>query len=172
MPATATFGAEISKPVVTVEENRALIDFELSEAFDERFLDRIQSGLPTGFVYRLELRKDRKRWYDRPMRETTLQVVAMYDAVAREYLVNTKLGGKLVESRGVTDLADLEREMTRVIRLPAFELDEFPSSWRLIVRVRAEMGSKTLLSFIPVTIKTDWGESKKFRTKNALPDGA
>lgn len=161
--------AAITRPRVAVEGNRALVSFELDEGLDARFLERVRSGLPTGFVYRLELLKDRKRWYDRPLAETTLQVVAMYDAVSREYLINRKLGGKLVESRTVGDLESLARELTRVDSLPAFHLDGFPRSWRLLVRVRAELGSRTILSIIPAKVRTDWSESKKFRTTNVLP---
>lgn len=161
--------AVITRPAVEVDGNRALVSYQLEGAFDERFLERVHSGLPTGFVYRLELLKDRKRWYDRPLAETTLQVVAMYDAVSREYLVNRKLGGKLVESRMVGDLESLERELTRVETLPAFHLDGLPRSWRLLVRVRAEMGSRTILSLIPAKVHTDWVESRKFRTMNEIP---
>jgi hypothetical protein len=160
--------AEIPPPRVEVDGNRALVSFRLDGALDERFLDRVHSGLPTGFLYRLELLKDRKRWYDRPLEETTFQVVAMYDAVSREYLVNRKLGGKLIDSRMVGDLPALERELTRIESLPAFQLDGLPRSWRLLVRVRAEMGSRTILSFIPAKVHTDWSESRKFRTENEL----
>jgi hypothetical protein len=165
----ASDDAAVTRPRVEVEGNRALVSFALEGAVDERFLERVHSGLPTGFLYRLELLKDRKRWYDRPLAETTLQVVAMYDAVSREYLVNRKLGGKLVDSRIVGDLPSLERELTRVDALPAFHLDGLPRSWRLLVRVRAEMGSRTILSIIPAKVQTDWSESRKFRTMNELP---
>ncbi|MEM7052755.1 MAG: DUF4390 domain-containing protein [Acidobacteriota bacterium] len=171
-PSGAADEASISYLTVEVDGNRAILDFHLANAFDERFLERLRSGLPTGFVYQMELLKDRKRWYDRPLRRNSLQVVAMYDAVSREYLVNTKLDGKLVESRMVKELEDLEDEMTKVFDLPAFALDNLPRSWRLLVRVRAELGSKTILSIIPSTIHTDWRESRKFRTKNVLADGA
>lgn len=164
----ASGDAGIPPPRVEVDGNRALVSFQLDGALDERFLDRVHSGLPTGFLYRLELLKDRKRWYDRPLEETTFQVVAMYDAVSREYLVNRKLGGKLVDSRMVGDLPALERELTRIETLPAFQLDGLPRSWRLLVRVRAEMGSRTILSFIPSKVQTDWSESRKFRTENEL----
>jgi hypothetical protein len=165
----ASGDVEIPRPAVEVDGSRALVSFRLDGAIDERFLDRVHSGLPTGFLYRLELLKDRKRWYDRPLEETTLQVVAMYDAVSREYLVNRKLGGKLVDSHMVSDLDGLRRELTRVEALPAFHLDGLPRSWRLLVRVRAEMGSRTILSIIPAKVHTDWSESKKFRTMNEIP---
>ncbi len=86
-----------------------LVSFTLHDAFDQRFLDRLDSGLPTSILYRLELHSDRKRWYDRPLEETTLEVVAMYDAVARDYTVHSKLDGELIESRTVRDRQALER---------------------------------------------------------------
>ena len=65
--------------------------------------ERIESGLPTGFIYELELARDRKRWWDDGLARARLEVVAMYNAVTREYLVNTKQDGKLIDSRTVRD---------------------------------------------------------------------
>jgi Domain of unknown function (DUF4390) len=169
-PLAASGQATLSALSVAVDGNRALVSFHLDDAFDPRFVERVQSGLPTGFTYQLELLKDRKRWYDRALEDTTFQVVAMYDALSREYLVNYKLGGKLVESRMVTDLADLEPALTRIEDLPAFDLGNVPRSWRLLVRVRAELGPRTILSFIPAKDSTEWIESNKFRSFNDLPD--
>jgi hypothetical protein len=170
LPAGAAEDAEISALAVRVDGNRALVGFRLTGAFDGRFVERVQSGLPTGFTYQLELLKDRKRWYDRTLEQTSFQVVAMYDALSHEYLVNYKLGGKLVESRTASDLAQLETAMTAVDGLPAFELDGFPHAWRMLVRVRAEVGDRTLLGFIPAKATTDWRESNKFRAPNVLPE--
>jgi hypothetical protein len=168
-PSAAEQGPRISELSVTVDGNRAMVGFRLEGAFDDRLVERVQSGLPTGFVFQLELLKDRKRWYDRPLEESTFQVTAMYDSLSREFLVNYKLGGKLIESRMVDDLAELEAALTRVEGLPAFELDPYPRVWRLLVRVRAEVGRRTLLGFIPTKDTTDWRESNKFRTLNRLP---
>lgn len=170
LPVAADGPAAISELAVEVDGNRALVSFHLDDAFDPRFVERVQSGLPTGFTYQLELLKDRKRWHDRALEDTTFQVAAMYDALSRQYLVNYKLGGKLVESRMVNDLAALERALTRIEHLPAFDLGRAPRSWRLLVRVRAELGPRTILSFIPAKNFTEWYESNKFRSLNDLPD--
>jgi hypothetical protein len=82
--------------------------------------------------------------------------------VAQEYLVNYKLNGKLVESRMVRSLEDLRRAMTRFEGLPAFTLEPLPRRWRLLVKVRALLGTKTLFSIIPTREATDWKESDKF----------
>ena len=155
--------ARIDGVSVAVEGRRAQVSFALIDGFDHGLRERIQSGLPTGVVYEIELFKDRKRWWDRSLESAELQVVAMYNAVTREYLVNFKLDGRLIESRQVHDLAALETAMTRVEGLSAFSLEKAPRDRRLLVRVRAELGSSTVLAFIPTLLVTDWAESPKFR---------
>jgi hypothetical protein len=161
--------AELAEPAVRVDGNLARVDLELGGAFDDDFVEQLESGLPSGFVYDLELLRDH-RWFDKTLETSRLQVVAMYDAATRGYLVNYKLDGKLVESRMVRELADVERAMTRIEALPAFRLDSYPRSWRLLVRARAAVGSRTVLYFFPARAITDWRQSPKFRSLNELPD--
>ena len=151
-----------------LDGRRVMVDFQLSDAFDEEIAERVGTGLPTTFTYELELLRDRKRWFDRPLDSTTVQVVALYDAASREYLVNYKLDGKLVESRMVRNLDELRRAMTRFEHLPAFTLEPLPRRWRLLVKVRALLGSKTFLSIIPTRVSTDWRESDKFMAPEEL----
>jgi hypothetical protein len=162
----------LSALTVAVDGNLARVGFRLDHAITPRFVERLESGLPTGFLYRLQLLRDRKRWFDRALEESTLQVFAMYDAATRGYLVNYKLDGKLIESRLVRGLADLERAMTEIEALPAFELQGLPRSWRLLVRVQADVGARALFGVLPSRIVTDWRESEKFRSLNPLPDAA
>jgi hypothetical protein len=171
LPAPPTAAAEIGDLEVSVDGNLAHVDFQLRDAFDAELVERLESGLPTGFTYHLELLRDRQ-WFDRSLENGKLQVVAMYDAATRGYLVNYKLNGKLVESRMVRELADVERALTDVEELPAFHLDPYPRAWRLLVRVRAVVGSRRVLFLIPARAITDWTPSRKFRTLNELPDGS
>lgn len=159
----ARAAAKISEIKVAIDGDRVLASFTLREAFDRRLSERVDSGLPTSILYRFVLDRDRKRWWDRQLRENTLEVVAMYDAVERAYAVHFKLDGKLIESRTVRDRKALEEAMTMVDQLPVFSLAGLPPGWRLLVKMQAEMGSRTILSFIPATIQTDWKESPKFR---------
>jgi hypothetical protein len=93
----------------------------------------------------------------------------MYNAVTREYLVNYKLDGRLIESRVVTDLEELERAMTLIHALPVFELahggsgrgglqEELPPP-RIQLTVRAQLGSKPFLFLFPNQIDTGWARS-------------
>lgn len=148
---------------VSIEGDRVLAAFALQDAFDSRLSSRLESGLPTSILYRLELHRDRKRWYDRRLEANTLEVVAVYDAVARTYTVHYKLDGELIESRTVRERPEVENAMTRLGPLPVFSLEKVREQGRILVKVRAELGSRTFLSFIPVTVATDWADSNKLR---------
>jgi hypothetical protein len=165
----ARAAAEISDFRVKVDGDRALVSLKLDRAFTSRLWDRVDSGLPTSIVYRFLLEKDRKRWYDTQLKESSFEVVATYDAVERHYTVNYKLDGKLVESRMVHDRPALAAAMTRLEALPVFTLDPLPERWRLLIKARAELGSKTVLTLIPVTVSTEWSESRKFRGPGSKP---
>ncbi len=160
--------ASISRLEVTLDGSRVLLSLELDNAFDPQFLERIASGLPTEIDYRLRLQRDRKRWFDRTLAKSELQLVAMFNAVTREYLVNSKLDGKLIESRVVHNLEDLERAMTSFEALPVFTLDDSTRTGRMMVEARAELGTRTrtllfIIPFFPTKITTDWVQSRKFR---------
>ena len=90
-------------------------------------------------------------------------MVAKFNAVTQEYLVNFRQDGKLVESRVVRERDELERVMTRFSRLPLFNLEDVNPEGRLTIKARADLGSKTVLLLIPKTVTTDWVQSRKFR---------
>ena len=162
--AGAVRAAELRDLQPTVADGEVQLSFTLAGALDSALMERIESGLPTTFVYEFELLRDRRHWWDDEIADATLEVVAMYNAVSREYLVNFKRDGKLVESRLARSKGELEAAMTRFERLPLFPVTDLGDA-RFLVKARAELGSRTLLSFIPVHITTDWAESRKFRPR-------
>jgi len=166
--------AVISEPTienlsVAVNGGQVLVGFHLVNGLDDETRERIASGLPTSFIYELELKRDRKRWWDRGLDATVLEVVAMYNAVTREYLVNTKQGGRLIESRTVRDEVELERAMTVFEAFPAFSLGGDQDHSRFLVRMRVDLGPGALLGFIPYQRSTAWQESNKVRLRAPEP---
>ncbi|MDX1643789.1 MAG: DUF4390 domain-containing protein [Thermoanaerobaculia bacterium] len=155
---------------VAIGNQQIAISAELDNAFDDELRERLASGLPTELTYRFALYKDRKRWFDGELAKSTYQVIAMYNAVSREYLVNFKHDGKLTETRVVRDLVELERAMTALDRVPVFDLMDLrpkvqntAEQSRLLVRARAELGSDRWLFVFPTKTTTDWVRSRKFR---------
>jgi hypothetical protein len=140
-----------------------LVGWRVADVFDEDFERRLESGLPTSLFFDLELVQLRRSWFDRTLETSQVQIVATYNALTREYLVNLKVDGTLISSRVLRERDELREAMTRVNALPAFELSAPMPEGRLRFRVRAELGTKPVLFFIPRTQHTDWSESRLFR---------
>lgn len=167
-PASARAGdaAVVRELSIALNGVQVLASFRLADGFSPDLLRRIESGLPTGFVFELELLRDRKRWWDEALDSTRVEVVVLFNAVTREYLLNTKLEGKLLDSRTLRDPAELERAMTRFAALPVFILRGASRRERYLVRVRAELGTGNVLGFVPVMRATPWVESNKVRVRD------
>ena len=71
--------------------------------------------------------------------------------------------GRLIESRLVRNRSELAAALTRFDRVRLFDVAGLPRRTRLLVKGRAEMGTRTLLSFIPILLNTEWADSRKFR---------
>ncbi len=154
---------------VTAHGGQVLVSFHLANGLDAETRERIASGLPTSFIYELELKEDRKHWWDRGLDGTVIEVVAMYNAVTREYLVNTKRGGRLIESRNVRDEVELEHAMTVFEAFPAFTMADDQDHARFLVRMRVVLGPGAMLGFIPYQRSTSWTESNKVRLRAPEP---
>jgi len=150
----------LTTPIVTLDGNQITATFRLEEAFDDQLVRRIESGLPSGFEFKFRLVRTHARWFDNTLQETDLQVLAMYNAVNREYLVNFKQNGKLTGSRMVRDLEELEAAMTRFENLVVFSIDPQLAEPRLVVRLRAVLGSHNILAFIPTKTTSEWVEAR------------
>lgn len=153
----------LTELAVHLDGQRVAVDFALRGAFGDELVERIETGLPTGFDYQFRLVKDFKFWWDQDLDETTVQVFASYDAVAREYLVNLRQDGRLIESKVLRTLQELEAAMTRFAGLHLFTLEGSAPRRRLLIKARAKLGDKTLLRILPTTDATGWVESSKFR---------
>lgn len=154
--------ARIRELDVAVAGQELLLSFTLADFLDEELEERLDSGLPTRLVYEIELMLERRSWWDKTKARGRLQMIAMFNALTREYLLNIKLDGELIESRVLRDSDQLWLAMTQVEKLPIFELDEPPGQEKLQLRVRAELGTTTTLLFIPRTVHTEWATTPSF----------
>ncbi len=153
---------------IAFEEQEILLSFKLVGVLDDDLRKRLDSGLPTSFTFEFQLVRTRKSWFNKAVDTGTLQVVAMYNAVTREYQINYNHDGNLIESRVVKDAAELEAAITEFDDFPVFSTEGKNPQQRLRVRVRAELGTKTVFFFIPSTVHTDWAETRKFRLREEI----
>ena len=165
-PSTVTGAQEarIEQLHVQRDGQRLLVSFELVDGVDEPMLNKIQSGLPTELEYTFRLHRPRTWWFDKTYSRSTLQIIAMYNAVTQEYLINYKQDGRLIESRVVTDLQALHQAMALINALPAFGDIEDKPPQRTQLQVRADFGQRHVLLLFPTRINTSWA---RFRIVDA-----
>lgn len=159
--------ARLSELQVTAQGGRLEASFVLVDAFDSELVERIETGLSSGYELQFRLIRERKIWWDAEVASTTLEVFATFDAVSREYLVNFRQDGALMRSQVVRDLPELEATMTRFEGLHLFTVERPAPRRRVFLKARAKLGSKNLLGFIPTTVATAWVESARFRLEES-----
>ena len=160
--------ARIEGLEVVVDGGQISASFRLENAFDEELIERIQTGLPTGFDFQFKVVRPLPIWpfaTTRSLESTRFQAVAMYNAVTREYLVNYKRDGELIDSRVVLELDELRAALTSFEDVMLFSTDDIQSGRRVHVRARASVGSRSILFLIPTTVKTEGAESRRFRLR-------
>lgn len=156
--------AEITALTIREERGQVLVSFQVENGWSEELQARLNSGLPTGFVFEIELKRDRKRWWDAHLESCRLERIAMFNAVTGEYLLNTKRDGRLLGSQVVRNPEELRQELTRVSGWPAFAVPQLPARARYLVRVRMELEPGEFLGFLPYERTSSWVESNKLRS--------
>lgn len=150
--------ASIAGFEVDVEKHQVLVSFKLTDAFDDNLKLRLDSGLATGIDFVFELVRRRRLWFNKTVAKGKLQVSAMYNAVSREYLVNYKHDGALIESRVVRSPEQLYAVMSEFEDLAAISAEGKEGDFT--VRMRAVLGTGSRLFFIPTVRATDWVERR------------
>ena len=142
------------------KDGRVSVSFELTGAFDSDQLNKaLESGLPTGFTYHVELERYRPNWFDTTIAEARIEVICTYDSRTREYLLNYRRDGKLVRSETLNDPAELRRLMSTIVEPDLFSTGAW-KPYKLKVRVRADLMREFLLNMIPWDVSTEWGEAR------------
>lgn len=159
--------ARMSDLRLRLEDGQVLLSFKLRHAINENFLKRIDSGIPTGFDFNFQLVRDRKTWFDKDVDRGRLRVDAMYNAVTREYLINYRQDGDLIESKVVREPDELRLALTEFVDFPVFKVEGKATTQRLRVRLRAELGTQQIFFFIPKKLSTSWVETRRFQVASS-----
>ncbi len=160
------------RDLAATEQNGLIsVHFRLEDAFDKPEIRRaIESGLPTVLAYEVQLVRKRPNWFDDLVASSRIEVVATYNSVTREYLLNYRRDRKLVSSEILSSLEELQRRMA-TIREAALFATGGRKPWKLRVRVRAELNRRYVWYLIPWDVATDWDEAR-VESAAARPRGA
>lgn len=145
------------------------VRFALADAFsDHHTVQALQSGLPTSFTYVIEIYRARPIWFDEGISRSRIEVIATFNSLTREYLLNYRRDRKLVRSETFSDLETLEKRMTTVDEPLLFDIGRRPP-YKCKVRVKADFGRGFLLYVIPWKISTRWKEVRVASAAEGTP---
>jgi len=132
------------------------VRFSLSHLFDrDEMLQALQSGVPTGITYVVEIYRDRPNWFDEGIARARLEVIATFNSVTREYLLNCRRDRRLVRSETSSDLGALQRRMTSIDEVNLFDIGT-RRPYKLKVRAKADLTKGWLFYVIPWDTSTHW----------------
>lgn len=157
LTAGSAFAADpkIENLIATGAGGKVTVHFALTGVFDdEETLQALQSGVPTSFTYVIEIYRDRP-WLDEGIARSRVEVIATFNSVTREYLMNYRRDRRLVRSETFSDLATLQQRMTTIDEPDLFDIGTRPP-YKLKVRAKADLRRGWLLYFIPWEISTRW----------------
>jgi hypothetical protein len=158
----------IDRITANAENGLVSVRFNLVNAFEApEFEQALQSGLPTGFTYHVQIIRKRPNWFDDTVATSTIEVISTYNSVTKEYLLNYRRDRKLVRSETYVDVASLRQAMTTIDEPDLFSIGG-RRPYKMVVRARADVAQGFLLYLIPRDISTDW-RAARVRTTTAAP---
>ena len=147
---------QIKNLTAVASGSKVNVRFNLASAFDDADVVRaLQSGLPSRISYIIEIYRDRPNWFDQGVSRARIEVIATFNSITREYLLEVRRDRKLFRSETFTDLDSLERRMTTIDEPALFEIDGRPP-YKLRVRAKADFGRTFLFYIIPSSNSTRW----------------
>jgi hypothetical protein len=141
----------------TAANGQVSVHFALTNAFGDETLQSLQSGVPTSLTYVVEIFRDRPRWFDEGVARARIEVIATFNSVTREYLLNYRRDRRLVRSETFSDLLALQHRMTTIDEPSLFDIGN-RRPYKLKVRAKADLMRGWLLYFIPWDVSTHWRE--------------
>jgi len=136
------------------------VHLTLANGFDRpETVQALQSGIPTAFTYTVEIYRDRPNWFDEGIGRSHIEIIATFNSVTREYLMNYRRDRRLVRSETFTDLPTLEKRMTTIDEPDLFDIGS-RRPYKLRVRAKADFMRDYLLYFIPRDMSTRWRSAR------------
>jgi Domain of unknown function (DUF4390) len=132
--AAATVLAQDALRISTLNyNNRVVVSFELTDAYDEAVRDAIASGLRTTFTYTLELRTP--AWIDRTIGTTIVTVTDQYDNLTRRHTLTRTIDGRVDDEQVTEDDTVVKGWLTKLSRVPVADVSKLDPARDYYVRV-------------------------------------
>jgi hypothetical protein len=116
-----------------------LVTCEMPQGITPEAQAAIKSGLPTTFVYIVELRQGTSLWLDRTIDEAVVAATVQYDNLRRTYKLQRTVNGRIEQSDVKDKEDDVRQWMTTFNKLALFSTNHLEANAEYYVRVRVRM---------------------------------
>lgn len=152
-------------------QEQVLVDGTLEEAFTEKMMEALHSGVPLTFIFNVELLRDVSFYPDEVISQNRITHTVQYDTLKKTYEFTSRSTAS--ERKVVTKKSELVRELMMTLKdVPLASVYLLDPDERYYVRVKAEMVNEDglwfpfnwLLFFVPIhDFETSWVESSMLK---------
>jgi hypothetical protein len=118
-------------------EDRVLVSFRFTDAFNDEVRAAIHSGMTVTFVYDVQLRRGATLWVDRTIAEATVTASVRFDNLTRRYLVTRAQDGRTERAETLEREDAVRASLTEFEKLPLFSSSTLEPNAEYYLRVRA-----------------------------------
>ena len=148
--------------IVTNTRDNLLVYLTAKNAFPEKIVEAIQSGVPTTFTFYINLYRVRGLWLDKKVTSVQLSHTLKYDTLKKEYIITRSWEEK--RPLTVKSLIEAQRLMSEVDSLEIVALDQLDKGRQYQIRAKAELDRMTLKFYLHYVlfflsfwdVETDW----------------
>jgi hypothetical protein len=130
-------GAQTIQVTPLTRDDRVLVTFRLTDAFNEDVRAAIHSGMVVTFIYDVELKRGASLWIDRTMYSSTVSASVRYDNLARRYHVTRRWDGRMDKVEVLEREEDVRDWLTSFDKLSLFSNAALEPNAEYYLRVRA-----------------------------------
>ena len=151
---------------VAIKGKYVVMNSRLTDGFTEKIIEAIESGVPIGFTFEIELRKENTAWVDSLVSKNTVRHKIRFDSLKKAYYFSEL--GKNVRRKVITRKTSRYKKLMLTLKdipiAPVFRLD--PSE-KYYVRVKADLETDRfwfpfnyIFFFVPFSDReTSWAQT-------------
>ena len=151
---------------VATKGNYVVMNARLIDGFTEKILEAIESGVPMGFTFKIELRKENTAWVDSLVSSNTIRHKIQFDPLKKAYRFSEV--GKNVRRKVMTHkISRYQKLMLTLKDIPIAPIFRLNPDEKYYVRVKADLETDRfwvpftyLLFFVPFSdCEPSWAQT-------------
>jgi hypothetical protein len=151
---------------VATKGKYVVINARLIDGFTEKITEAIESGVPMGFTFEIELRKENTAWVDSLVSSNTIRHKIQFDPLKRAYRFSET--GKNVRRKVITrKMSRYQKLMLTLKDIPVAPLFRLNPDEKYYVRVKADLETDRfwfpfnyIFFFVPFSaFETSWAQT-------------